>query len=149
MSVCKGCVKRIIRLSTLPKAEIDTTLRKYPKIIKKVSRICSAIVHGTYRISKKQFLCLSKFEVQMKLVSHPNTSRKHKMRIIQRYGFLEALVHCLTDILHGVHNVYTVSFTELCNRRRYFDTMLGIMGPIAQPCTQTKGHVCPYTHLIR
>ncbi len=117
MPIPRNALKTIVRLSRFTSNDFEAYLSCYLyHIAPIISKLCTQLVYGVRRISRKQQLALRTFSFEIRLMSLRGISPYQKFRIIIRHGFLQALSLFILDELQNIQNLETVRFTS--NRPR-------------------------------
>ncbi len=75
--------------------------RESKQILDILSECCVNVLHGNIKINPKQHRKLSKYKKQIRDISSNRTSGKRKREIVQRGGFLGALIPSIIAPLLG------------------------------------------------
>ena len=104
MSVCVGRIASMLRFLCGAKPSVVKAVLKgaSPDLIKALSECSLNVLKGHVRLTSAQKRRLCKYRQNLRLLARKGTSTKHRKRLLQKGGFIGALLKPVLGVLGGL-----------------------------------------------
>lgn len=104
MSACVGRNAAMLRFLCGAKLHVVKTVLKgaSPDLIKALSECCLNVLKGHVRLTPRQKRRLTKYKQNLRLLAQKKTSTKRRKQLLQKGGFIGALLKPVLGVLGGL-----------------------------------------------